>query len=255
VAPSTDWDPAQYERFRDERSQPFWDLAALVRARPGMRVVDLGCGPGTLTAALHQRIGARETLGIDSSPAMLARAQSLAGGGLRFERGDLATFAADGAYDLVLSNAALHWAPAGEHAAVLTRWTAALAPGGQLAVQVPSNFDHVSHRLADEVAGEAPFREALGDYQRGDAVLDPAEYARLLFEQHVRLQVYVHKLGAREDVIEWVKGTLLTSYQSRLPADLWPRFLERYRAALLPRLDDTHPFFYPYKRILFWGQR
>ena len=36
------WNPEQYERFRDERSQPFFDLMALVAARPAMRVVDLG---------------------------------------------------------------------------------------------------------------------------------------------------------------------------------------------------------------------
>ena len=40
------WSPSQYERFRAERAQPFWDLAALVEPRPGMRIADLGCGTG-----------------------------------------------------------------------------------------------------------------------------------------------------------------------------------------------------------------
>ena len=68
------WDPAQYERFRAERARPFVDLLALVRPRPGMRVVDLGCGTGELTARLHRELAAGETLGIDRSEAMLARA-------------------------------------------------------------------------------------------------------------------------------------------------------------------------------------
>jgi len=34
------WSPSQYERFRTERAQPFWDLAALVERGPGMRVAD-----------------------------------------------------------------------------------------------------------------------------------------------------------------------------------------------------------------------
>ena len=69
------WDPAQYDRFAAEREQSFWDLAALVQptASPP-NVVDLGCGDGRLTAALHARLGARSTLGIDSSPSMLAGA-------------------------------------------------------------------------------------------------------------------------------------------------------------------------------------
>src|SRR5262245_5272780 len=58
------WNPDQYGRFRAERSQPFFDLLELVRARPGMRVVDLGCGTGELTAAMHRRLEARETVGV-----------------------------------------------------------------------------------------------------------------------------------------------------------------------------------------------
>ena len=73
--------------------------------------------------------------------------------------------------------------------------------------------------------------------------------------QHVRLQVYAHELESREAVVEWVRGSLLTDYERRLPAELWPRFLERYRERLLPQLEDTRPFFYPFKRVLLWGAR
>jgi trans-aconitate 2-methyltransferase len=44
------WSPSQYERFRAERAQTFWDLAALVEPRPGVRIADLGCGTGDLPA-------------------------------------------------------------------------------------------------------------------------------------------------------------------------------------------------------------
>ena len=73
-------------------------------------------------------------------------------------------------------------------------------------------------------------------------------------EQDVRLQIFPHLLGAREDAVEWVKGTLLTDYQSRLPAELWPRYLARYREALLPLLEDERPYFHPFPRIMIWGQ-
>ena len=115
------WKPAQYERFREERAQPFWDLAALVDPRPGMTIVDLGCGTGELTAQLHQKLQARETIGIDSSAAMLARAPSVPG--LRFEQRDVAGFAPQDRFDLVFSNAALHWIP--DHAGLFKRLTTA----------------------------------------------------------------------------------------------------------------------------------
>lgn len=189
---------------------------------------------------------------------MLAKNAALAANGLRFELLDIANFKADHAYDLAFSNAALHWLPG--HDTLLQRLTDALAPGGQLAVQVPANHDHASHVVASEVAREEPFRSALGGYTRSKPVLEPEEYATLLDhlgyrEQHVRLQVYAHHLASREDVVEWVKGTLLTDFQRRLPAPLFAQFLERYRARLLPLLADTRPYFYPFKRILLWAQR
>jgi trans-aconitate 2-methyltransferase len=255
------WNPDQYARFRAERSQPFFDLLGLVEARPGMRVVDLGCGTGQLTAEMHRRLGAAETVGVDSSGAMLAEARAHAGAGVRFEEGDLRQFAARpeqaGAFDLVLSNAALQWVP--EQAAVIEALFGLLAPGGQVAIQVPSNEDHVSHTTAREVDGEEPFRAALGGHVRRFSNLTPEDYAALLDRlgcraQHVRLQVYVHHLPGREDVVEWVRGSLLTDYQRRLPPEVFAAFLERYRAALMARLDDARPFFYPFKRLLIWGR-
>jgi trans-aconitate 2-methyltransferase len=255
--PPDTWNPTQYGRFHAERTQPFLDLLALVHPRPGMRVVDLGCGTGELTRRLHLHVEARETLGIDRSGAMLEKTAAFVAEGLRFEAGDIATFRAHAAYDLVFSNAALHWVP--EHEALFARLTEALAPEGQLAVQMPANFDQPAHLVAREVAAEAPFAAALGG-PLPENVLAPEAYARLLARlgfraQHVRLQVYAHLLGGREDVVEWVKGTLLTSYAERLGSALYDEFVPRYAARLLPRLEDTHPYLFPFKRLLLWARR
>ena len=250
--PTDTWDPEQYERFRAEREQPFRDLLGLVRPRPDMRIVDLGCGTGELTRELHRELAARQTVGLDSSPAMLERSAPHAGGGLRFEPGDIASFAERDAFDLVFSNAALHWVP--DHEALLARLTNALRTHGQLAVQVPANFDHPSHLTATEVGAE------LGLTPHPVNVLAPERYAVVLHrlgyaDQHVRLQVYAHRLGSRDDVVEWVKGTLLTDYTRRLEPDVFDEFLRRYRDRLLARLADTRPFLFTFKRILLWARR
>jgi trans-aconitate 2-methyltransferase len=257
--PSDAWSPAQYERFRQERSRPFFDLLSLVRAKAGMHVVDLGCGTGELTGALHTKLAAKSTLGIDSSEAMLARSVGYASPGLSFEKGDIGEVAAalpKGQLDLVFSNAALHWLPS--HAELLARLAAALAPGGQLAVQVPANYDHPSHLLAAKVASEAPFVEALAGHVHRNHVLLPEQYAARLFdlgfvEQRVRLEVYAHELASRDDIVEWVKGTLLTEYAARMPDALYAEFFRRFRASLLDALPDRRPCLYAFKRILFWG--
>jgi len=69
------WDPAQYLHFADERSRPFYDLAGRIGAIAPGYVVDLGCGPGNLTASLAVRWPQAEVLGVDSSAEMIAAAQ------------------------------------------------------------------------------------------------------------------------------------------------------------------------------------
>jgi trans-aconitate 2-methyltransferase len=252
------WNSEQYGRFAAERRQPFLDLLALLHPIPGGHAVDLGCGTGELTRALHERLGATETLGIDSSPAMLAKSAAFAGKGVRFETGDIAAFAPTRAFDLVFSNAAIHWVP--DHSDLIARLTRCVAPNGQLAFQVPANFDHPSHVAAEETAGEEPFRSALAGSAHPRNVLPPEAYSALLdrlgySDQTVRLQVYGHHLESREEVVEWVKGSLLTDYEKRMPPGLFSKFLERYRDRLFALLPDERPFFFTFKRILVRASR
>ncbi len=162
----------------------------------------------------------------------------------------------------MLANASLQWVP--DHEVVLRRWTDALAPGGQLVVQVPANGTHASHMVANEVGATEPFLEAMGGQVPPDPsatnVLAPEEYARILFDlgyetQRVALRVYPHVLGSSSDVVEWVRGTNLNRFFERLPADLHEPFVDAYRTALLRRIGDVAPYFYAFKRILIWARR
>jgi trans-aconitate 2-methyltransferase len=243
------WTPDQYERFKAERAQPFHDLLALVEHRPRMRVVDLGCGTGELTRTLHEHLGATETVGIDSSETMLLKSGHFGGEMLRFQHGTVEAFVTDQPYDLIFSNAALHWVA--DHESLFRRLTGFVARDGQIAVQMPANDDHPSHAIAAEVAQE------FGVEPRADFVLPPQRYASMLYDlgykrQHVRLQVYGHELPSARDVVEWVRGALLTDYERRL-GERFPEFLERYSERAVAALGDARPFFYTYKRVLIWG--
>jgi trans-aconitate 2-methyltransferase len=243
------WDVDQYERFKNERAQPFRDLAALIEPRPNMRVVDLGCGTGELTRELHERLSASETLGIDSSESMLQKASPSST--LHFQLGDIATFTTDRPFDLVFSNAALHWIP--DHEQLFARLMSLLAPKGQLAIQMPANHDHPSHRIAAEVA------TSFGIEPRTVNILAPEAYAALLnrlgfARQHVRLQVYGHVLPSTADVVEWTKGSTLTPYREAL-SDRYEEFLAEYTDRLVASLGDSRPYFYTFRRVLFWGAR
>jgi trans-aconitate 2-methyltransferase len=260
TALSDPWNPSQYGKFEREREQPFYDLLAMVRPTPDMRVVDLGCGTGKLTRELHTELHARETVGIDRSRRMLDQAGGTTSTpGLRFEVGDIESFPGGAAdYDLVFSNAALHWVE--DHEALFARLAAALNPHGQLAVQMPAMHDEVSHLVAAEVFATELYRAASGGWVKPEPVLSPGAYARLMFRLRfrdpvVRLIVYPHVLSGPDEVVEWVKGTLLAEYSRHLPPEVFQRFLADYRERLLAQLGDERPFLFPFKLILLWGQR
>jgi len=254
------WNPQQYDKFKDQRSQPFYDLMALLQKPERPRVADLGCGTGALTAELHRYLAAKETIGIDSSEAMLATARAYEKDNLKFQRGDIQNWSAKNPFDIVFSNAALQWCT--DHRRLFEQITQAIAPGGQLAVQMPMNHDYPTHTLAETMSKEPRWSKLLAHQSRDSdqTMLSVEDYASLLFklgyrEQKVFLRVYGHVLDSREGVIEWVKGTLLTFFKSRLSAEDYAAFVEEFRERLFRVLPDEKPFFYPFKRVLIWGRR
>lgn len=250
------WDPDQYNRFAQQREQPFWDLSHLIREVPRPRVVDLGCGDGRLTTLLGAQLHASFVTGIDSSPAMINAAVAHVNGSTEFVLGDIGTWREPNSYDVVFANASLQWVP--DHPSVLARWADSLRDRGQLAVQVPANADHPSHVVAAAVAAEMLSDPAPGAV--AENVLTPERYATILdelgfVEQHVRLQVYAHRLASTSEVVEWVKGTTLTRFKRALGDEGFEEYLERYRVRLLDEVGDQAPYLYPFKRILMWARR
>lgn len=123
-------------------------------------------------------------------------------------------------------------------------------------MQVPANADHASHVIAASIAREEPFRTELQGHVRIFGTMSPEWYAETLFKlgaksTHVRLQVYGHALADTGSVVEWVRGSLLTDYQSRLSPDSFEAFLDRYHDRLIDTLGAHAPYYYAFKRILF----
>ncbi len=167
------WNPDKYHQFKNQRSAPFFDLLKLVDVRPGLRVVDLGCGTGELTRHLADTLPESDVLGLDSSSQMLERTQEFARPGLRFELGNQTEL--DGEWDLIISNAALQWSE--DHEKLIPYLYQHLAPGGQINVQVPSNHGGPTHLTILHVASKEPFRTVLNGWTRRSPVL-PIETVR-----------------------------------------------------------------------------
>ncbi|MFE6285891.1 trans-aconitate 2-methyltransferase [Streptomyces sp. NPDC057877] len=248
------WDPAQYLRHADHRARPFLDLLARVPGDP-VRIADLGCGPGNVTALLADRWPTARITGYDNSPEMLAKARA-DHPRLAFEAADARTWApAPGSHDLIISNATLQWVPG--HADRFPDWIAALAPGGTLAFQVPGNFDAPSHRLMRDLAESPRWRDRLAATLRhDDAVLTPEAYLSRLTSLGCTVDAwettYIHLLTGQDPVLDWVKGTGLRPVLTALRDDPQARdaFLGEYRAALreaYPSGPYGTPF--PFRRV------
>ncbi len=249
------WDPEKYHQFQKERFAPFEDLLQMIAVRPGLAVIDLGCGTGELTARLAAHLPGSQVLGIDSSSEMLARAQELAGPGLRFERSRIEDV--QGSWDLVFSNAAIQWVP--DHAWLVPHLFSLLRPGGQLVVQLPSNHNHPTHSLIIETAREEPFCTLLQGWVRVPPVLSIEAYAELLYQAGgenlvVFEKVYPHILADADVLADWTSGTALVPYFDRLDPEMRQGFLERYRQRLRERWPGA-PVFYGFRRTLFSAQK
>ncbi|WP_166022198.1 methyltransferase domain-containing protein [Streptomyces chilikensis] len=245
-----DWDAGRYLRHADDRARPFADLLARVPALPARapRIADLGCGPGNATAGLLvRRWPAARITGFDNSPGMLERAAALAGpteggGSLSFAHADLTGWTPDGAYDLIVSNAALHWVRG--HAQALPGWADALPAGGVLAFQVPYNLDAPVHALMRETAAGPRWAGRLRGVLRGaDSVCAPQAYLELFARRGFAVDVwettYLHVLSGEDAVLDWVSGTGLRPVLAALAPDPGARdaFVAEYGA----RLREAYP--------------
>ena len=249
------WNVGRYLEFQAERKLPFDDLVALVERRPGMRVLDLGCGTGHLTAELAGLLDVESIEGVDASPAMLEATRKVSDQRVTFCHAEADQYEIKDV-DLVFSNAALHWMP--DHPSLFRRIRAGLRQGGQVAVQMPNNFGYPTHTIASALAARRPYTDVLGGLRQGAAVMTAEEYAALLRElgfarQVVREAIYLHELESSNDVLRWVRGSMLTWYEKKLGNDLFPRFLQAYTERLFRELGDRRPFPFTYRRILLWA--
>lgn len=254
------WDPDRYLAYADERGRPFVELLARVGAEDPRLVVDLGCGPGTLTRLLAERWPAARVVGVDSSEEMVERARQV--DGVTAELADIRTWAdgasgpADGV-DVLVTNAALQWVPG--HLELLPRLLGRLAPGGWFAMQVPGNFDEPSHTTRRDLAAEPGYAPYLTDVA-APAGHDAATYLRALQEHGLEADAwettYLHVLHGEDPVFAWVSGTGARPTLQALPPEVRPRFEAELRRRLREAYpDDGHGVVLPFRRVFAVGRR
>lgn len=251
------WDPTRYLQFADDRSRPFIDLVGRVEGTP-RSIVDLGCGPGHLTAVLRARWADAEIQGVDSSPEMIDKAVAdSADPHASYELADVSAWSPPEPVDLMISNALFQWVP--DQLEVIERLSASVAPGGTFALQVPNNYASPSHVLLHEISSRGPYAshtEGLHD----DRATAPEAYldlfSRLGWSADVWETTYLHGLHGDDPVFDWISGTGARPILQALPVGLREEFVDDYKAALreaYPRTSSGTVF--PFARVFAVARR
>ncbi|MEI9951584.1 MAG: class I SAM-dependent methyltransferase [Pseudomonadota bacterium] len=212
------WNPTLYDDRAAFVSELATELVVWLRPRAGERILDLGCGTGTLTAQIARQ-GAR-VMGVDRSTAMIQSAQEkYADLSFQVADGQDLTYAAE--FDAVFSNAALHWMP--RAADVLRGVERALVPGGRFVAEFGGAG--CVQTVVDAVA------EILREWQ-----IDPAPYLSWFFPSPGRYAglLEAHGLVPRE----------LRYFERPTPvagADGLAAWLALFQADLMNALGDRWP--------------
>lgn len=252
------WDADHYLQFRDERTRPAADLVARIALQDPTSIVDLGCGPGNSTQVLRNRWPTARVVGIDNSPEMIERARN-AHPDREWELGDIATWSPAEPFDLVFSNAALQWL--GDHATLVRRLFAHVAPAGALAFQVPSDPYALVRTYIDEIADDPAWRERMAGPRSALTMEPPAVYYDALAESARSIDLweteYHHVMESPRAIVDWISSTGLRPFLDALDPDERVAFVRRLTA----RVEAGYPVradgrvLFPFRRLFVIAYR
>lgn len=127
-------------------------------------ILDLGCGDGILTKQLAELAPKGQVLGIDASPGMIGTAQELAQANLSFRLLDIDHMDFENEYDLIFSNAALHWVK--DHQRLLQNCYRALKPNGFIRFNFAGDGNCANfYEIIKQVMAEPPYQDYFRNFE------------------------------------------------------------------------------------------
>jgi trans-aconitate 2-methyltransferase len=229
----TTWNPRQYAQ--QSLAQKAWaaDLIAKLGLNGGERILDLGCGDGEITARIAECVPAGSVLGVDSSEEMIGHAREHYPASeypnLAFAVENAADLHFDEEFDVVFSNAALHWVL--DHAPVLAGIRRALKPRGLALLQMggKGNGEEL-FAIAADLRREDPWARHFEGFAFPWGFYDAEEYRPWVIAAGLQpVRVEIIPKDAAQDGAEGVKGWMRTTwmpYLAYLPEDMRNEFLD-----------------------------
>lgn len=184
--PTKIWNATLYDQSHSFVYKYGEDLLGLLEANPGMRILDIGCGTGHLTAKIAET-GA-EVIGIDKSATMVEQAKALFPQ-LLFEVQDASAFQFIQPFDAIFSNATLHWVLNKEAAAKCMYSN--LEAGGKLVIEMggKGNVKNISDAIKTVLSQKGHTKNAAIEFWYFPSL---SEYTYLLEKNGFRVLLAAH---------------------------------------------------------------
>ena len=203
----------------------------LLNPRPGERILDLGCGEGSLTEKI---VAAGATVvGVDVSREMIAAARAR---GLDARLIDAEQLPFEREFDAVFSNAALHWVR--DHDAMLAGVRRALKPGGRFVAE----FGGHGNIAAIQIAIRSVLAQHGWDTNIHRYYATPAEYSARL-EQYGFTVEQIELIPRPTPLPTGIRGWLETFERAtldRIPQERRESFLQEVEDLLRVEVCDSH---------------
>ena len=254
-----EWDPDQYLQFKRERTQPSIELVARIQMDDPRTIIDIGCGPGNSTQILLRRWPHADILGLDKSEKMIQKARQDYPH-QKWIVGDASTLETRQTYDIVFSNAAIHWIP--EHDVLLRRLFQIVNKNGILAVQVPANQESPLFKSILRVSRSAKWSAFTKGREESITYHDAGYYygQLALYTKEIVIweTIYYHIMQSHEELIDWYKGTAMKPFLDSLPND---ESRDEFKREVLIECQKDYPLqrdrriLYPFKRIFFTARK
>ncbi|MTJ46806.1 class I SAM-dependent methyltransferase [Dolichospermum sp. UHCC 0259] len=162
------WNPEEYAKNSDAQLRWAKELRANLELQDYESVLDVGCGDGKITADFAKALPNGKVMGVDSSPEMIAYAQHTYSAtqysNLSFACVDARSLDFDHEFDLVFSNATLHWVD--NHQAFLNGVSRALRSGGRLIISCGGQGNAADIlQVFSEIVVSEPWRGYFDDFR------------------------------------------------------------------------------------------
>ncbi len=194
-------------------------------------VLDLGCGDGVLTAVIAAKIPNGKVVGVDASESMIETAKKRSAPNLEFLLTDISDIDFQDQFDLVFSNAALHWVKA--HRKLLARTYAALKPRGWIRFNFAAegNCIHFFH-IVREVMTESQFSAHFEDFEWPWFMPSITEYRRLVAQTDFdQVEIWGENrdryFADQDEMVRWIDQPSLVPFLACLPDDLKSAFRDQ----------------------------